>query len=167
MRQARDASNAAAKRSQAGLTPTTPAAPAQSVPAPNPVLQATLQNIQNLRNDFATLARLTNTASITTEKQALTNDLGMAALGIRPPQPSISKLADDLAAAIVGNGKLRAQHPRLAQYVHAVFNSSQLSSLQQEMIFDNTQTMLTGCGVAPDIATNVVSDIKAIVNETK
>jgi hypothetical protein len=134
---------------------------------PNPVLQATLQNIQNLRSDFATLARLTNVLSITTEKQGLTNDLSMAALGKEPPRQSISKLADDLAAAIVGNNKLRPQHLRLAEYVHAVFNSSHLSALQQDSVFDNVQTILTGGGVAPDVVTNVVNDIKAVATETK
>lgn len=133
----------------------------------NPVLQATLQNIEHLRKDFVTLAGLTNSAAITVERQGLAADLTAAAQGIKPPAESISKLANDLASVIVGNDKLRPQHPRLAQYVHASFNGSQLTVAQQQMIFTEIQKMLVDGGTAPDDATNVVNDIKTIVGQTK
>ena len=146
-----------------------PATPVQTNPnqPPDPVLQATLQNIQNLQNDFATLSKLTNAAAITTEKQGLTNDLASAALGAKPSQPSLAKLGDDLAAVMVGNEKLRPQHPKLAQYVHASFNGSKLTPAQQQMIFTDVQKILVKAGTAPDDATNVVDDIKTIASETK
>jgi hypothetical protein len=146
-----------------------PATPAQTTPdqPPDPVLQATLQNIQNLQNDFATLSKLTNAAAITTEKVGLTNDLASAALGTKPSQPSLARLGDDLAAVIVGNEKLRPQHSKLAQYVHASFNGSKLTPAQQQMIFSDVQKILVTGGTAPDDATNVVNDIKTVASETK
>jgi hypothetical protein len=146
-----------------------PATPAQTNPnqPSDPVLQATLENIQNLQNDFATLSKLTNAAAITTEKVGLTNDLASAALGAKPSQPSLAKLGDDLAAVILGNQKLRPQHPRLAQYVHASFNGSKLTPAQQQMIFSDVQKILVAGGTAPEDATNVVNDIKTIASETK
>ena len=146
-----------------------PAAAPQSAPnqQDNPVLQATLKNIENLRADFVTLAGLTNAASIAAEKQGLTNDLATAAQAAKPPAQSISKLADDLAAVIAGNPKLRPQHHTLAQYVHAAFNGSQLSLAQQQMIFGGIQKMLANGGATLNDATNVVNDVKTIVSQTK
>ncbi len=135
--------------------------------AANSVLQATLQNIQYLRADLATLARLTNSVSIANEKQGLTNDLAMAALDKKAQPASLSHLADDLAAAIAGNAKFRAPPPTFPQYLHAIFNASQLTDAQQAMIFNGVQKILTDGGAAPDDVTNVVNDIKIIASETK
>jgi hypothetical protein len=145
-------------------TPQPQSGPSQTA---DPVLQATLKNIHNLQSDFATLARLTSTASITTEKQGLTNDLAVAALGKKPSPQSLVKLADDLAAVIVGSNKLLPQHLKLAQYVHAISNSSQLTEAQQQMIFTDTQKILVTGGAKPDDAAKVVNDIKTIASETK
>ena len=68
---------------------------------------------------------------------------------------------------MAGNEKLRLQHLKLAQEVHAIFNSSHLSSAQQQKIFADVQTLLQNGGVPPDNATNVVNDIKTIAAETK
>lgn len=146
-----------------------PAPPAQNQPSQsaNPVLQATLQNIHNLQADFTALAKLTNSGSITTERQGLTIDLATAALGKKPSPQSLSKLADDLATVIVNNEKLRPQHLKLAQYVHAVSNSAHLSDAQQQMIFKDTQNILVDSGVAADAAGKVVNDLKTIASETK
>jgi len=42
--------------------------------------------------------------------------------------------------AMAGNEKLRPQHLKLAQDVHAIFNSSHLSPAQQQKIFADVQT---------------------------
>jgi len=146
-----------------------PATPAQSNPAqpPDPVLQATLENIQHLQSDFDTFSRLTNAAAITTEKQGLTNDLATAALGAKPSSQSLAKLGDDLAAVLAGNEKLRPQHAKLAQFAHAIFNGAQLTPAQQQMIFSGVKTILTGGGVSPNDAANVANDFKTIASETK
>jgi hypothetical protein len=143
-----------------------PANPPASQP-PNPVFQATLQNIEDLRNNFAAIANATASASLTVLKQSLTNNLAVAAQGPKAQPASISKLADDLTTAIAGKEKLRAPQPKLAQFVHAVFNSAHLTAAQQKMIFDGVQKILTDGGASPDEAANVVNDIKTIASETK
>jgi hypothetical protein len=146
-----------------------PAAPTQSNPntPADPVLQATLQNIDNLRNDFAAIGNTADGASLTIQKQSLTNNLAIAAQGAKPQPAAISKLADDLATAISGKEKFRTPQPKLAQYVHAIFNSSHLTTAQQQMIFNGVQKNLTDGGASPEEAADVVNDIKTIASETK
>jgi hypothetical protein len=168
----RQAKNAAANETAANqklLDNPPPAAPPQNNPnpQPDPALQATLQNIDSLRKDFTAVGGAADAASLATRKQSLTNDLAAAAQGAKPQPASVSKLADDLATAFAGKEKLRAPQTKLAQYVHAVFNSSHLTTAQQQMIFDGVQKTLTDGGASPDETANVVSDIKTIASETK
>jgi hypothetical protein len=146
-----------------------PAATPQNNPnAPaNPALQATLQNIESLRTDFAAIGNAAAGASLALQKQSLTNDLAIAGQGKKPKAESISKLADDLMTAITGKEKLRASQPKLAQFVHAICNSSQLTAAQQKMMFDGVQKILADGGASPDETANVVSDMKTIASETK
>jgi hypothetical protein len=146
-----------------------PAAPPQNNPnAPaDPALQATLQNIDSLRSDFAAIGNAATGDSLTVQKQSLTNNLAIAAQGAKPQPASISKLADDLMTAIAGKEKLRTPPPKLAQFVHAIFNSSHLTTAQQQMIFTGVQKILTDRGASPDEVANVVNDIKTIASETK
>ncbi len=165
IKQAKDVSAKVTKADQ-GNPPAT-AAPPQANPQPDPVLEATLRNIANLRADFAALGNLADTNSAATQKQLLMNDLATAAQGAKPSPVSISNLADDLVTATAGKVKSEATQQKLAQDVHAIFNSSHLSPAQQQMIFDDVQKKLQGGGSSPDDATNVVSDIKTIATETK
>jgi hypothetical protein len=168
----RQAKNVSAKETAANrqlLDNPPPAAPPQNNPnqPPDPALQATLQNIESLRNDFAAIGNATAGTSLSVQKQSLTNDLAIAAQGAKPLPASISKLADDLITAIAGKEKLRTPQPKLAQYTHAIFNSAHLTAAQQKMIFDGVQKILTDGGASPDEAANVVTDIKTIASETK
>ena len=142
-------------------------APAANNPAANPALQATLQNIQNLRTDFAAVTAVTNGSPTPDQRQSLTNDLASAAQGTKATADAVDKLADDLTAAMAGNGRMRPQEPKLAQYVHAIFNTAQLTPQQEQMIYADTQRMLVNGGVAREDATNLVSDIKAVADETR
>lgn len=167
----RQAQNASAKETAANqqlLENPPPAAPQNnSNPPTDPVLQATLQNIGNLRNDFTAIGKGADATSLAAQKKSLTNDLAVAAQGAKPQSASVSKLADDLATAIAGNEKLRAPQPKLAQFIHAIFNSAHLTAAQQQMIFDGVKKILTDGGASPDEVANVVSDIKTIASETK
>jgi hypothetical protein len=169
IRQARNAAANETAANQKLLDNPPPAAPPQNNPSspPDPALQATLQNIESLRSDFTAIGNAAAAASLTAQKQSLTNDLTTAAQGAKPQPASISKLADDLAAAIAGKAKLRAPQPKLAQFVHAIFNSAHLTTAQQQMIFDGVQKILTDGGASPDETASVVSDIKTIASETK
>jgi uncharacterized protein YoaH (UPF0181 family) len=139
-----------------------PAAPPQyNPPPPDPALQATLRNINNLRVDFAELD------SNNTNTLALTKDLNDAAQGAKPPATDVTKLAQDLAPLLAGNQKLHAQHQKLAQYCHAMFNGSHLTPAQQQMVLDAVQKILSDGGVSADDAAKVASDLKTIGTETK
>lgn len=169
IRQAKNVSARETAANQQLLGNPTPAPPPQNNPNPptDPALQATLQNIESLRNDFAAIGGAAPGISPTVQKQTLTNDLAIAAQGTKPQSASISRLADDLTTAIAGKEKLRTPQPKLAQYTHAIFNSSHLTAAQQQMIFDGVKKILTDGGASPDEATNVVNDIKTIASETK
>jgi hypothetical protein len=169
IRQANDVSGKVTRAEQGNESQTAPSpgAPPQSNPQADPVLEATLRNIANLRADFAALGSLAGTNSAATQSQLLMNDLSTAAQGAKPSPASISKLADDLVATTAGKEKSEAAQQKLAQYMHAIFNSSHLSAAQQLMIFDDVQKILQNGGASPDDAANVVNDIKAIATETK
>jgi uncharacterized protein YoaH (UPF0181 family) len=79
----------------------------------------------------------------------------------------VKELAKDLFTALAGNQKLLAQKLPLARQVHAVFNSSHLSSSQQQTIYDNVQKILVDAGVSLGDAVDVVTDLKTIAGETK
>jgi hypothetical protein len=166
----RQAKNVSAKETAANqqlMDNSPPAAPPQNNPPPNPVLQATLQNIDSLRNDFAAIGNEAANTPLAAQKRSLTNDLAIAAQGVKPQTATIAKLADDLTTAIAGKEKLRAPQPKLAQFIHAIFNSSHLTTAQQTMIFDGVQKILTDGEASPDETANVVNDIKVIASETK
>jgi hypothetical protein len=145
--------------------PTSP--PQQNIPPPNPVLEATLRNISNLRVDFDALGKLAELKSDSPQKKLLLNDLTIAPQGAKPSSASISMLADNLASAVVGKKSMQPQHAKLAQEIHAIFNSSHLSAAQQQVIFGDVQKILQDDGASADDTINVVSDIKTIATETK
>jgi hypothetical protein len=128
---------------------------------PDPALQATLRNINNLRVDFEDFA------SNPTNTLPLQADLNDAAQGTKPAKTAVAQLAQDLAAVIAGHKSLHPKHPKLAQYVHAIFNSSHLTTAQQQMILDNVQKILSDGAVPADDATKVISDLKTIATETQ
>ncbi|MGO9587333.1 MAG: hypothetical protein ACLP2Y_14145 [Limisphaerales bacterium] len=171
----RQAKNVAANASNSRQDNDNPTPPAQPLPAsptqnnqpPDPVLEATRQNIAALRVDFDAFGDRADTNSAAAQKPSLTNNLAAAAAGTKPTPASIARLADDLMTAMAGNEKLRPQHQKLAQDVHAIFNSSHLSPAQQHKIIADVQTLLQNGEVPPDDVTNVVNDIKAIATETK
>jgi hypothetical protein len=164
IQQARNAA-AGENRAQQAIDSSGQPAPSQPQPnnpspQPNPALEATLQNIANLRADFG------NFADGQTNRQSLINDLTAAAQGAKASPTDVSKLAEHLVA-IAGNKNLEVQHQKLAQSVHAIFNSSHLSAAQQQMVCDNVQKILSDDGASSDDVTNVINDLKTIAAETK
>ena len=137
-----------------------PAANPPANPPPNPALEATLQNIAALRTDFANLGtNPTNTA-------ALRNDLAAAAQTAKPPAAAVTKLTQDLAAVVAANQSLKTGHQQLAQFVHALFNSSHLSPAQQQTVLDQVRKILQGGGVPAAEIAKVLDDLKAIAAAT-
>jgi len=169
LRQAREVSAKVTQAEQGNPPANAPAPAAPQPPAPqtNPVLQKTLRNIADLRADFAALGSLTGTNSAGMQRQLLQNDLATAAAATKPSPSSVSRLADDLVAASSGKLNAAANQQKLAQDVHAIFNSSYLSAAQQQMFVEDIGKILQSSGAAADAVTNVVTDIKQIVAETK
>ncbi|HVU07176.1 MAG TPA: hypothetical protein VHG89_01385 [Verrucomicrobiae bacterium] len=156
--QARGVANSESSK-PGGTAPSAPP-PQNNNPAPNPVLEATLQNITSLRADLANLE--TNK----TDTQSLKNDLAAAATGVKPSNETIAKLVEDLAAAMNGNKIPDTQKQKLAQFLHAIFNSSHLSPTQQETVIDGVQKILHDGGASDYDADKVVTDLKKIATTT-
>jgi len=167
MRQARNVAGGGGNSAPDSNPSSPPPAPPQINPPPDPVLEATLKNISNLRVDFDALGKLSDAEPDSPQKKLLLNDLTTAAQGAKPSPVSILRLADDLAAAVAGKKAMQPQHAKLAQEVHAIFNISHLSAAQQQTICDGAQKILQDGGASPDDSINVVADLKSIANETK
>jgi hypothetical protein len=164
-RQAQGAANGAGSGAAENPPQASPAPPPQAPPSPQ--LQATLQNISALRGDLATLCNSSGTNLPAAQKSSFTNNLAAAAQGTKAKPASVAKLADDLATAIAGNEKARPHQQKLAQNLHAIFNSAHLTPAQQQAIFDDVQKTLTNCGSPADAVAAVVGDLKTIADETK
>ncbi len=149
--------------SSAGASAPAPVAPLQSNSGPptNSALQPTLQNIACLRADFE------NLVSSSTNATSLLNHLTAAAQSKKPSPAAVTKLAGDLTAIIAGNDKLRTQQQNLAQWVHAIFNSSHLSAAQKQMIHDGMQKIFADAGVSVPDAANVINDLQTIATQTQ
>ncbi len=62
---------------------------------------------------------------------------------------------------------MRPQQQKLAQQIHAIFNSSHLSATQQQTIFDDVKKILESGGTPPDDTAKVIADLKEIAMQTK
>jgi len=143
------------------------AIPAAAATPMDPKLQATLKNVAGLQADFAAIVASSDKPT-PDQKTALLNDLSEAAQGTKASSGSIKKVADDLWPAMTGQKRLAAaQQRKLAQEVHALFNSSHLTAPQQQTILNNIQKALTDAGTSLDDTVNLVTDLKAVVAETK
>jgi hypothetical protein len=142
-------------------TPPPPAATPTVPSPPNPALQVTLENIAALRTDFENLVNNpTNTV-------ALNHDLAAAAQTIKPSTKAVNKLTQDLAAVVAANKSLKSGYQQLAQYVHALFNSSHLSPAQQDAVCNKVQQLLQNAGAPADDVAKVMDDLKAIAVATR
>jgi len=144
-----------------GVPPAAQPARPNAAPAPDPVLNATLQNIAGIQLD---LARLETNAAV---KAQLIANLNAAPQGKKPSAGSISKFADDLATALAGRKVPSDQRKTLAQYCRAINNGSYLSPAQEEAIFDGAQKILQTAQVPAGDAAKIIADMKVIVRESK
>ena len=142
------------------------AAPATPAPA-DPALQATMKNVAGLQSDFGALIASSDKPD-PGQKASLLNNLSQASQGTKASTDSVKRLADDLSTALAGQKKIiAAQQKRLAQEVHALFNSAHLSATQQQTLLNDVQKILTDAGASLNSATDVVTDLKAVTAETK
>ena len=161
--QAHAAENASANASQ-GIAPQAPPA----APPVNPVLAATLQNISSLASDISALCKApAGSPPDAALKLALLNDLAAGAQGVKPAKDAVEKLATDFSAAVAGHNIPHAVQTKLAQTLHALVNASHLNPAQLQLLPGVVQKALTHAGVTADDATNIVTDLKAIAEQTK
>ena len=147
-RQAKEAGAASGNASQ-GITPQAP--PAAPV---DPLLAATRQNISNLAADISALCK------------APAGGVDPAQ-SVKPAKEAVEKLATDLSAAVASRKIPDAVQAKLAQTLHALMNSSHLNIAQLHLMPTVVQKALTHAGVTAEEDTNVVADIKTIVEQTK
>ena len=140
--------------------------PAAGAAAADPALAATLKNITDLAADFTTLGGAAKPDA--SQKVSLLNNLTQAAAGKKATTDSVKHLAEDLTTALSGKTKITpAQQKQLAGIVHAAFNGAHLTDAQAEKAFAAAAKILTDAGASLDDATNVVTDLKKISDETK
>lgn len=147
-----------------GITGQPSPPPPAPAPKPDPILAATLSNITNLQADLAMLE--TDPGRI----QPLINDLNAAASGNRPSNQSVAKLAQDLASLLSGKALPADQLRKMAQALHAFFNSSHLSEAQQNALLSEMEKNLQGSGTtAADDARlkSLDADLRAVIAATK
>jgi len=154
-------------QNQGGATSSTqPSAPAQNTPKIDPIMAAALQNITHLQADIAALNAATDKPA-TDQRISLLNDLSSASQNTRASSGAVRILTKDLMTALVGKKMTQPQQTKLAREVHGIFNSSQLTAAQQQTVLDGVQKTLTDAGVSLDAATDVITDLKKVVDETK
>jgi hypothetical protein len=157
-----------AKRA-AGTESAPPAARPPSAPPPstNPALAATLQNVTDLRGDFAAISAAADVTAAAEQRVALLNHLAAAAQGNKASSANLRKLADDLIAALAGQKKVSPETVKLARVVHALFNGAHLTAAQQEILLNDAKKSFTVADVSDDAAAKVLEDLKTIAAETK
>lgn len=159
----------AASQGNTPAPPQSPAAPpAPSAPPMDPALAATLQNIADLRADLDALAQAADAPAAADQRAALLTHLSAAAAhDKKAPAASVKTLASHLIIAVSGKKNLAAQNTTLARDLHALFNGGHLSATQTQSLLDGVKKILTGAGIPPDGADNVVADLKQIAAETQ
>jgi hypothetical protein len=139
---------------------------ASGTPAPDPMLQATLNNIASLQTDLA--AFINADKPDPAQKNSLLGNLSQAAQGKKATPDSAKELAKDLQTALMGKKTLAAaQQKQLAAFIHASFNGSHITDAQSDKITGAVQKILTDAGVSTDDAMNIVTDLKKVTAETK
>lgn len=146
--------------------PATPPAQAATPPTPNtPKLSVTQQ--KNANQLVADLKTIKSKSAVTLEqKQQLKQDLQAAAEGARKSSPeSVTKLANDLAAAWAEQKLSPSEQTYLAQNINAVLNSANLSPVESQAALNSAQTILKYSGISKDDTQKLNNDLKAIAAE--
>lgn len=158
----RDANNA-----QQGVPP--PAAPGAPQPPPptlSPAEQEAKRNLDKFEADLNTFKPGVEVSA--DQKQTLQTDLFALAHGsVKPSTNSLSKLADDLCAALSADNTAIHQSSQLARAVNVIVNSSMGSKAQAQPFIQIAQTALKSSGVPDNAALGVCDDLTAILSEVQ
>ena len=148
--------------------PTQPGYPAAPPGAPptgaQGISSAQQQLIAKLQADLAAIKPGATVAA--EQKELLETDCSALAKGVsRPTKPTLTKLADDLSAALAGKALSAGDQAQLAKAINVVMNSGNLSAAQVQIYVNAAQSALKNSGITGQDAENVVADLKAIVAE--
>jgi hypothetical protein len=147
-------------REAAARAANAPAQPTPQIQAPPPALQLTATQ----RLQIAMGAIKTNSTVTAAQKAEITRDLTGTITGSNKHSPaSISKLADDLSAALAEKSLTKPQQARLVQDIITLFNGAGLSPTRRQSILDDAQSLL---GNGSSRATAVMNDLKTIAGIT-
>jgi hypothetical protein len=164
-RNIRDQNNASqgivpAQLKPAATPPAQPAAPS----GPQGVSQAQQQSIDKLQAD---LAAIKAGSKVTAEaRQQLAADCTNLAKGaVKPSKALVTKLADDLSAALADKSVSAAEPAQLAKEINIVVNSGRLSATQAQTFIKASQESLKASGVSAQAAQTIGGDLAAISTE--
>lgn len=104
------------------------------------------------------------------QKQQLQNDIAALTRSTsKPSKAHVTKLSDDLSAALAGNNISVHDPAQLAKDINIVMNSgsSSVSTTQAQSFVTATESILKSGGVGPTETGSVTTDLKTIVAELK
>ena len=101
-------------------------------------------------------------------KAALKNDLLAMADGATKPDPAlVSKLANDLSAALADKTISAQEKQKLSKDLYAVMNSANIPPAEAQQAIADAQTLLQASGLNKQDAQLIVADLQAIAAEAK
>jgi hypothetical protein len=160
---ARDVANQpnARNRQPSGAAPAAGAATPAVTPAP---LTPGQQAYAGFQSQFFAM----NANSSPADKQDLAQSLGKVAQGANKPSPAtLSKLSDNLTAA-VGQAKLTTpKKTRVAQDVAVLLNSANTPVAQKQAMIKDVQTILESGGASSENSAAVATDLQTAADEVK
>lgn len=145
-----------------GVAPPAAAAPAASGAAARPTLTPQQQALARIQSDLAAIK-----SPVTQEqRQRLTADLMALAQGPHKPSYSrVSKLAEEMAAALAQKALSEGTRSRLVQDLNAAFNPSTLPATQLADINSDVQAVFQSNGASRKDAVAIADELKGITSE--
>ncbi len=155
----------------APAAPAPPPAPAPAAPTPPPpvVTAVDAQLKDNLDRLDSDISAMRYAAAVSNGmKQTLEADFVTFAKGsVRPSSTNLTKLADDLCAALGGKNISERDQGQLARAVNVVINNSMVTAAQAKSFVTVAQTSLKSAGVADAAVQTVTADLNAILDEVQ
>ena len=133
----------------------------------DPVLEATLKNSADLGSNFRAISAAADKNAAAEQRVSLLNNLSAAGNGTKASTARVNKLANDFISELPGQNKISGVSQKLGRDVHALFNSSHLSAVQQEQLLGEVKKLFSDAGVSGPGVDKIDDDLKTIVSETK
>lgn len=154
-----------------GVAPNQPAAPSSPAvtqpvvpPGAQSISQAQQQAIDKLSADLAAIKP--GAEATKDQKQSLVTDMSVLAKGsTKPSQSSLSKLADDLAAALSDKNVTIKDPSTLSKNINILVNSGNLPATQVQTFIKAAQEALKATGAADQQVQALASNLKSITSE--